>query len=178
MKGRVCVKIHWIIVLVREGSEAYSTCCSAVCRSFCSRQSDYINTQNLCPRVDFNIQTALLYKPFPSLPHSAPSFLIKELWIMCSLPRHLTDAPLCLGNCDRVCEHDIKCETGSSLSFSWQAESLWNHSSCFSPIHLLLVQPQHVHLAAQTRSVRHQEGVQLCKDTPDKETYLSQGCIP
>ena len=46
------------------------------------------------------------------------------------------------------------------------------------PTQLLLVRRHRLHLwAAHTRCMRYQVGVQLCKGTRDKETYLSPGWI-
>ncbi len=39
---------------------------------------------------------------------------------------------VCVCVCVCVCEHDIKYEVGSSLSSSWQTESLWKHRCCLS----------------------------------------------
>lgn len=90
------------------------------------------------------------------------------------LPRLPADAPLIFRDgvnvcvCARLCEHDIKCEMGAIIQ-----SLLTGPSPCEATLLPPPIYPLHrLCLWAQTPCMRYQSGVQLCKDTRDKETYI------
>ena len=115
--------------------------------------------------LDFHIQIS---KVIASLLPSLPSHRICEY---CVAFLYAMQVHFFVSGIAAPCVCDIMWEMGSSLSLSWQTESLWKRCCRLSKRICCWWNCTH------TRCMKYQAGVQLCKDTRDKKTYLSQEWI-
>lgn len=136
---------------------------------FCILNTDCIIRQRLHSRWVKYAKTFSLKVSLFSL--SLISSFVNNAFV---LPRLPADAPLIFSHrvhvcvCARLCEHDIKCEMGAIIQ-----SLLTGPSPCEATLLPPPIYPLHrLCLWAQTPCMRDQSGVQLCKDTRDKETYI------